>query len=192
MATRGHGSEDRLLDAARDCVLAVGLRRTTLTDVARRAGVSRMTMYRRWADMGALMSDLMTREWGRLAVAAFDEAAGENGRERLVDALTRGVRALRDHAMFRRVVEVNPEVLLPYLFERRGSVQEMILAQAMTALRDGQADGSVRDGDPATLARALLLTAHGFVFSASTMTDQVGEKALDEEFRLLLERYLRP
>ena len=29
--------DDRLLDAARACVLAVGVRRTTVTDVARRA-----------------------------------------------------------------------------------------------------------------------------------------------------------
>ena len=32
------------LDAARDCILDVGWKRTTLTDVARRAGVSRMTI----------------------------------------------------------------------------------------------------------------------------------------------------
>ena len=38
-----------VLDAVRDCVLAVGVRRTTLTDVARRAGVSRMTLYRKLA-----------------------------------------------------------------------------------------------------------------------------------------------
>ena len=34
------------LDAARACILDVGWRRTTLTEVARRAGVSRMTIYR--------------------------------------------------------------------------------------------------------------------------------------------------
>ena len=36
-----------VLDAARACVLDVGVRRTTLSDVARRAGVSRMSLYRR-------------------------------------------------------------------------------------------------------------------------------------------------
>src|SRR5256885_12482488 len=72
--------EDALLDAARDCVLAVGLRRTTLTDVARRAGVSRMTIYRRWPDMTALVGDLMTREWGGLTQAAVDAASGGGGR----------------------------------------------------------------------------------------------------------------
>src|SRR4051812_21068673 len=54
---------DAYLDAARDCILDVGWRRTTLTEVARRAGVSRMTIYRTWADMPTLLSDLMTREW---------------------------------------------------------------------------------------------------------------------------------
>ena len=43
--------DDALLDAARAGILAVGWRRTTLTDVARRAGVSRMTIYRRWPAM---------------------------------------------------------------------------------------------------------------------------------------------
>ena len=42
---------DAYLDAARDCILDVGWRRTTLTEVARRAGVSRMTIYRTWADI---------------------------------------------------------------------------------------------------------------------------------------------
>ena len=54
---------DVYLDAARDCILDVGWRRTTLTEVARRAGVSRMTIYRTWADMPTLLGDLMTREW---------------------------------------------------------------------------------------------------------------------------------
>src|SRR3954469_11200923 len=99
MPSRRNGSsqdEDALLDAARDCVLAGGLRRTTLTDVARRAGVSRMTMYRRWPDMATLMADLMTREWSSLAVTAAADAAGDTARERIVDGMVRGVRALRE------------------------------------------------------------------------------------------------
>nr|MDT0664439.1 helix-turn-helix domain-containing protein [Micromonospora sp. DSM 115978] len=43
-----------MLDAAEASLLAVGVRRTTLTDVARRAGVSRMTLYRRWPDLRTL------------------------------------------------------------------------------------------------------------------------------------------
>src|SRR3954465_15789861 len=104
---------DEMLDGGRDCALAVGVRRTTLTDVARRAGVSRMTMYRRWPDMATLMADLMTREWSSLVVTAGGDAAGDTARERIVDGMVRGVRALRGHPMFRRIIELDPEVLLP-------------------------------------------------------------------------------
>jgi AcrR family transcriptional regulator len=191
--TPGPASEDQLLDAARDCVLAVGLRRTTLTDVARRAGVSRMTMYRRWPDMATLMADVMTREWSTLAVTAAAEATGGTARERIVDTMVRGVQSLRRHPMFRRVIELDPEVLLPYLVDRRGSVQDAILAQTVAALRSAQpGDGSLRDTDPVLLARTTMLTAHGFVVSAATMTDDVTAEDLDDELRLLLDRYLRP
>ena len=73
--TRQRTDESLLLDAARECILAVGWRRTTLTDVARRAGVSRMTIYRIWPDMQTLLADLMTREWSLLAGTAALEAA---------------------------------------------------------------------------------------------------------------------
>src|SRR5512139_4265948 len=94
---------DAVLDAARDCVLAVGVRRTTLSDVARRAGVTRMTIYRRWPDVRTLVGDLMTREWVAVAAAAATEAtAGLDGsgglsggiRERIVAEMTAGARAL--------------------------------------------------------------------------------------------------
>ena len=53
-------ADDGYLEAARDAILAVGWSRTTLTDIARLAGVSRMTLYRRWPDTQALVADLMS------------------------------------------------------------------------------------------------------------------------------------
>src|SRR5690606_40853615 len=52
--------DDVLLDAARTCVLTTGVRRTTLTDIARTAGVSRMTLYRRFPDVRSVLAALMT------------------------------------------------------------------------------------------------------------------------------------
>ena len=184
---------DALLDAARDCLLAVGWRRTTLTDVARRAGVSRMTMYRRWPDMQTLMADLMTREWSSIGVQADLAGTGAAPTAAGVgDAVVNAANALRDNPLFRKIVDVDPELLLTYLIERRGRTQDALLHLLETAVRAGQASGSVRDGDPATMARSVVLAVHGFVLSAATMTDAVSVDALAAELRLMLERYLHP
>jgi AcrR family transcriptional regulator len=182
------------LDAARACILDVGWRRTTLTEVARRAGVSRMTIYRAWPDMRAVLGDLMTREWGEVvarAVTATDSALGEaaSAVDRIAGEVVATTKALRQDELFVRIVELDPELLLPYLLTRRGRSQEAIAELTAGRLRDGQADGSVRDGDPVVIARALLLATHGFVLSAHTMVDdEVGEDDLDRELEHLVRR----
>src|SRR6476660_3894381 len=180
-----HGSDPRdgYLDAARDCILDLGWRRTTLTEVARRAGVSRMTIYRTWSDMGKLLGDLMTREWAGVVaatVAAEDPSAGAV--ERLVADLVGTVRKLRENELFLRIVELDPELLLPYLLSRRGRSQDAILALVPGPIRAGQEAGDIRAGNPVAIARGLLLAAHGFVLSAHTMVDDDATEAeLDAE-----------
>jgi AcrR family transcriptional regulator len=189
------GPDDELLDVARDCLVAVGWRRTTLTDVARRAGVSRMTIYRRWPDMRSLLADLMTREWSQLAEdtgVGFGPAADVPPLHRLSAGVAAAVAALRENALFRKIVETDPELLLPYLLDRRGRTQDGILGLLQAAVLAGQKDGSVRAGDPARLARSVLLTAHGFALSAATMAEPGGPSVadLDAELVALIERYL--
>ena len=48
------------------------------------------------------------------------------------------VRALRDHPLWRKIVEVDPELLLPYLMERRGSSHEVMLTLIEAAIVRGQ------------------------------------------------------
>src|SRR6476646_10337286 len=116
--------DDAYLDAAREAILAVGWSRTTLTDIARRAGVSRMTLYRRWPDTQTLLADLMTREWGEVVQGAAPDDA--DTLDRIARGIVATVQALRDNALLRRIVDVDPEVLLPYLLDRRGRSQEMV------------------------------------------------------------------
>src|SRR3954471_2344350 len=101
------GRENFYLDAARACILDVGWRRTTLTEVARRAGVSRMTIYRTWSDMQQLLGDLMTREWGELVAATTQEHdAGSPDPSAIAEGVVRAVRALRDNELFVRILEL--------------------------------------------------------------------------------------
>ena len=202
MTSLRHNSDPQAayLDAARACILDVGWRRTTLTEVARRAGVSRMTIYRTWPDMAAVLADL--REWGEVVAAAVADADGSlvasrGSRATVADHLVAIVvatsRALRDNELFVRIVELDPELLLPYLLTRRGRSQQAIAELTAARIREGQAEGSIRDGDPVTMARALLLAAHGFVLSGHTMIDDdVTEEALDAELAHLVRRAVTP
>ena len=184
--------DDAYLDAAREAILAVGWSRTTLTDIARRAGVSRMTLYRRWPDTQTLLADLMTREWGQVAQAAVVESS--DALDRIAHGIVATVQALRENALLRRIVDVDPEVLLPYLLDRRGRSQEMVADTLATLIAQGQQDGSIRDGDPAVLARSLVLACHGFTLSAHTMSEESRREAdvshLDAELDEMVRRYL--
>jgi hypothetical protein len=157
-----------------------------------------MTIYRAWADMPTLLGDLMTREWTEVVAAqaisgtSTGTPSGADA-DAIADGLVATVRALRDNELFVRIVELDPELLLPYLLARRGRSQEAIAALLAARIGEGQAAGTVRAGHADTLARALLLAAHGFVVSAQTMVDDVvAEGDLDEELRHLVRQALVP
>jgi AcrR family transcriptional regulator len=190
--------DDGYLDAARSAILAVGWSRTTLTDIARRAGVSRMTLYRRWPDTQTLLADLMTREWGRVVAQAPGFAESSDPLQRITEGVVATVRGLRANELLRRIIDVDPELLLPYLLDRRGRSQELLATALAELVREGQRTGSIRPGDAEVLARSLLLACHGFVLSAHTMTEgsspsrDADVTALDNELAHLVERYLTP
>src|SRR6478609_4408238 len=184
---------DGYLDAARACILDVGWRRTTLTEVARRAGVSRMTIYRAWPDMGSLLGDLMTREWVGIAAATQVAAADTTTPEGIAEAALATVRALRDNELFVRIVELDPDLMLPYLLDRRGRSQEALVEILAAEIASGQEAGTIHGGDPVLMARGLMLAGQGYVFSALTMTDErVGLDDLDAESARAVARALEP
>jgi AcrR family transcriptional regulator len=181
----GRHSDEAVLDAVRASVLAVGVRRTTLTDVARRAGVSRMTLYRRWGDVDRLVRDLMTREFH--AVVAPVPVAGQG----LVPAIVAAVSRLRREPLFARVLDVDPDLLLPYVTDRLGSTQHAVVALLAGGIRSAQEAGAARAGDPDRMAYTVLLIAQSFALSARTVAGHLDEEALDAELAHALEAYLR-
>lgn len=184
---------DPILDAARACFLDVGLRRTTLADVARRAGVSRMTVYRQYVDLASIVSALLTAELLGLIDAAREQAATlPTARERLVEAGVLVVEQLAQHPLWRKVLDLDPELLLPLVVDRFGSTQRAAVELVAAQVEQGQRDGSVRAGDPQLLATCLLLTAQSFVFSARIIAAQHKSELTGAELRRLLDGYLLP
>src|SRR4051812_38362313 len=175
-----------ILDATRASVLAVGVRRTTLTDVARRAGVSRMTVYRLVPDVTTLILEVIAREFaGLLADAEARAARRRTARARIVAATLDLVERLPSAPLFRRVVDVDPELLLPYLTDRLGATQRLAIGHVRRLLADGVADGSIRRADLDVLAVTVLFATTPFVVSARLLDDEQRASALDELSRML-------
>ena len=186
-------ADDVLLDAARSCVLAVGVRRTTLAEIARTARVSRMTVYRRFPDVRSVLAALMTREFsGLLRTASERGADAAHSRDRLVLIAAAGVRSLSTDPLFRTLLDVDPELVLPYIVERLGATQKFAEQALHQLLEAGHQDGSIRRAPVAVQSRSVLLVVQSFAFSLRPATVDVDEAALMAEFTHVLDAALKP
>lgn len=186
-------ADDVLLDAAMECVLAVGVRRTTLSDVARTASVSRMTLYRRFPDVRGMLSALITREFGKIMADANRAAAKEQtARGQLVVAAVHTIRALAANPLMLAVIERDAEMLLPYIMERIGTSQRMTEEFLRAQLAAGRRDGSIRAADPAVQARSIFLLLQPYAFAIRPATSDLPLESLLAELAHLLDVALRP
>ncbi|MGY4100018.1 TetR/AcrR family transcriptional regulator [Nocardia sp. R16R-3T] len=179
-----------ILDAARACVEEFGVRRTTLTEVARRAGVSRPTVYRRWPDTGSLVAELLVREL-RAIIADTMPAAGD-ARTRLVEGVAAGAAKIRSNPLFGKIFRTDTDLMLTYVFGRLGRNQRALIELFGAGIRDGHRDGTIRGGDPEQMATMLLLIAQSAVQSAGTVAPLLAGTALDTELARAIDGYLAP
>lgn len=102
-------TSQRILDAAVAEAAAVGLQRITVEDVVRRAGVSRMTAYRRYPRRDDLVEALVRRETQRfLATVADAIDSVEDPNEGVAEAFIAAVSFAREHPMLRRAAQAEP------------------------------------------------------------------------------------
>ncbi|MBY8858317.1 TetR/AcrR family transcriptional regulator [Nocardia sp. CA2R105] len=179
-----------ILDAARACVEEFGVRRTTLTEVARRAGVSRPTVYRRWPDTGSLLAELLVRELRKI-VGRTMPGSGP-ARTRLVDGVVSGASTVRANPLFAKIFRTDTDLMLTYVFGRLGRNQRELILLFAALIREGQRDGSVRPGDPDELATMVLLMSQSAVQSAGMVGHILSESRLDAELSRALDGYLVP
>lgn len=168
--TRDDAISGGILDAALALAAASGLRHLTMEDVARRAGVGRMTVYRRFGSKAALVEALSVRECRRcLAVIAAALPGQAGADERLAGLLSATLRVIRDHPLLARLASVEPDALLRELTRDDSAVFRMVREFLIGVIREGQSAGELVDGDPAVLAELGLRLGASFVLMPDTV-----------------------
>ena len=176
---------DRILAAAASCVLDFGVDRVTLAEIARRAGVSRPTVYRRWPDTRSIVAALLTRH---VTGVMRDAPLLGDDRESLVRQIVTVANLLRGD---RLVMSVLHSELAPiYITERLGTSQHMLIDALAARLRVAQRNGSVRAGDPVQLATMVLLITQSTIQSAQIVQPILDAGALAAELAYSLNGYL--
>ncbi|HEV7422217.1 MAG TPA: helix-turn-helix domain-containing protein [Mycobacterium sp.] len=179
--------EDRILDAAADCVLAYGVDRVTLAEIARRAGVSRPTVYRRFPDTRSILAALLTM---RITHALDDVPSRGVGREPLVERIVAVAERLRRDDVIMSVLHQAPDLAMVYLSERLGTSQQILLVTVAGEIKTAQDDGSVRPGDARQLAAMCLLITQSTILSAQLVAPILDAATLAGELTRALNGYL--
>ena len=178
-STDGDLANERILDAALQQFEEVGVRRTTIEDIARRAGVERVTVYRRIGSKGDVVQAVVGRESARTFETLTLADGAITFEDRIAGAFTAVVRHMWEHPLFGRLIALEPETALPRLTTEGSPV----LATAVHATVQ-MLDHAVRDNlldaadDFAMRAEIIVRVAHSFI-----MTPQIGAQ-LDKDDRL--------
>lgn len=176
---------DKILRAAASCVRDFGVERVTLAEIARRAGVSRPTVYRRWPDTRSILAALLTRH---ITAAARDVPARGHGRQALVERIVAVAERLRRDKLVMAVLR--SELAMVYITERLGTSQQLLIDALADELRAAQRAGSVRSGDPRRLAAMVLLITQSTIQSARIVRPILDADALSAELAHALNGYL--
>jgi AcrR family transcriptional regulator len=139
-------SRERVLEATFDCVARFGMGKTTVEDVVKESGYSRASIYR-WFPGGKdqLMRETVAWEMNRffasLAEAVYDAPDFASLLER---GLTFAHRALTEHEVLQKVLDTEPDRLLPLITVEQDRVQRFITAFLLPYLERDQRDGRIR------------------------------------------------
>src|ERR1051325_1907705 len=154
---------ERLLEATYACVARYGMGKTTVEDVARQAGLSRATVYRHFpGGRDQLVRETVTWEVTRFFQRLTDAVDGASGFEELLEeALLFAHRAVEEHAVLQKILQTEPERLLPQLNVDSGRVRAFITAFLVPHLPPERLPAGVTATETCDYVARMLLTFIG-------------------------------
>lgn len=173
----------KIIAAARECLIRNGMR-TTITDVARLAGLSRPTVYRKFQTLEEIISETLTREMVGLIGDVTNPASVEEFIETIVNTTER----VRRNELMQSILSEEPELLVTYQFHRLGRSQLAIMDVLERMLR------ALPGAHPENLKPQvlfILMLVQSVAFMANTVSDYFDDASWKQELRKMLKGYLQ-
>lgn len=180
----------RVLDAAFEQFRRFGIRRSSMEDVARRAGVSRITVYRRFASKDALVERVVRREFRRY----FDRfSADVRGARTVADRVVLGfvssLQAIRGNPLIGGLIDAEPDSVVPSMTSDGGRTLAVVQQFVAGRLRQEQQAGQVaEDVDVDLVAEMMVRISASLLVVPSRVVDLDDE----EQLRAVARRFLVP
>lgn len=185
----------RVLDGAYDQFCRKGIRSSTMEDVARRAGVSRITVYRRFSTKDALVEQLVRREYRRyFDQFVIDIKDATTAADRVVLGFVSSLRTIRGNALISGLMVEEPSSLVPSIIGDGGRVLTATVRQFVAGqLRREQAAGNVSSTvDVDLVAELMVRMSTSFLITPSDVVDLADDEQLADLARRFLVPMLEP
>ena len=181
-----------VLDAALAEFTEFGLRRVSADDVARRAGISRATLYRRFpGGKSQVIQQVMARDMRRFLGEVDAAVSGlQSLEEQLVEGILVALRTARADPLLARLTVTEPDTLLPYLTTEAGPLISAAAGYLAERYRRAQHDGLAPPGDPPVAPSAVAEIMVRLAISFYLAPDSA-HFADEDSSRVLLKRLVR-
>ncbi|ONH22233.1 TetR/AcrR family transcriptional regulator [Pseudofrankia asymbiotica] len=184
----------RILDAAYEQFCRMGIKRSTMEDVARRAGVSRITVYRRFATKDVLVEHVVRREFRRyFDQFLVDIRQAETVADRLVLGFVSSLRAVRGNPLIGGLIATEPDLLMASMLGDGGQTLATVRQFLAGQLRREQRAGAVSsDLDTELAAELMVRLSASFLVIPSHVVDIDDDEQLAAVARRFLVPMLKP
>jgi AcrR family transcriptional regulator len=158
---------EEVLDAALAQFEDLGIRRSTIEDIARRAGIDRVTVYRRVGSKEAVAQVVIAREVHRLMEEVSSACATlPTFEERIAVGFATAIQHVRKNTLYNRLVALEPDTVLPHLTTDASPLLAIGVSATVSLLDQAQRDGVLAElRDPQAVAEVLVRVVHSFVLT---------------------------
>ncbi|MAU80653.1 MAG: TetR family transcriptional regulator [Gordonia sp.] len=180
----------RLLDAAFDQFCRMGIQRSSMDEVARRAGLSRVTIYRKFDTKDALVEQVILREFRRYFLRFLaDIGEADTAEERVVFGFVSSLRSILGNPLIGGLIETEPTLLAGSIGADDGRMLAAVRQFLAQQLRKEQSAGNIAaDLDTELTAEMMVRFSNSFL----TVPSQLVDVHDDEQLAAIARQYLVP